>query len=129
MNFDVSGSEKEVLEYLWENPQGMGSRDILAYFNEHKKKDWKKQTLNTFLLRLAQKGLVKNEKEKAKRVYYAVYNESEYETKRAESVLDTFYSGSISKFVMALTGGEKIDAKTAEEIRKLLDGQTGGKDF
>jgi len=129
MNFDVSDSEKEVLEYLWENPQGMRSRDILAYFNENKNKDWKKQTLNTFLLRLTEKGLVMIEKEDKKRIYRAAYNKAEYETKKAEKVLDTFYGGSVSKFVMALTGGERLDTKTAEEIRKLLDEQTGGKNF
>lgn len=120
MNFDVSGSEKEVLEYLWKNPQGMRSRDILAYFNENKNKDWKKQTLNTFLLRLTEKGLVTNEKIDKKRFYRAACNEAEYETKKAEKVLDTLYDGSVSKFVMALSGGDKIDKKTAEEIRKLL---------
>ena len=55
MTFDVSGSEREILEYLWENPQGMKSRDMLEYFNTNKDKDWKKQTLNTFLLRLKDK--------------------------------------------------------------------------
>ena len=81
MNFDISGSEKEVLEYLWENPQGMRSRDILSYFNENKNKDWKKQTLNTFLLRLTEKGLVMIENDDKKRIYRAAYNEAVYEIK------------------------------------------------
>ena len=34
LNFDVSETEKEILEYLWENPQGVLSREMLEYFNE-----------------------------------------------------------------------------------------------
>ncbi len=120
MTFDVSGSEREILEYLWENPQGMKSRDMLEYFNTNKGKDWKKQTLNTFLLRLKDKGLISNEKINGKKIYHAVYNETEYETKKAEKVLDVFYGGSVSNFIMALSGGEKIDEKMAQELRALL---------
>lgn len=120
MTFDVSGSEREILEYLWENPQGMKSRDMLEYFNTNKDKDWKKQTLNTFLLRLADKGLISNEKVNGKKIYRAVYNEAEYETKKAEKVLDVFYGGSVSNFIMALSGGEKIDEKMAQELKALL---------
>lgn len=122
LNFDVSETEREILEYLWENPQGVLSREILDYFNEVKQKDWKKQTLNTFLLRLAEKGLIEGKAQGAKKVYYAAYDAKEYEAKKAESILENSYGGSVRNFVMALTGGEKIDKAMADDLRKMLEG-------
>ena len=122
LNFDVSETEREILEYLWENPQGVLSREMLEYFNEVKKKEWKKQTLNTFLLRLAEKGLIEGKAQGAKKIYQAVYDTKEYEAKKAESILENNYGGSVRNFVMALTGGEKIDKAMADDLRKMLEG-------
>lgn len=122
LNFDVSETEKEILEYLWENPQGVLSREMLEYFNEKKQKDWKKQTLNTFLLRLAEKGLIEGKAQGVKKIYQAVYDAKEYEAKKAESILENNYGGSVRNFVMALTGGEKIDKAMADDLRKMLEG-------
>lgn len=122
LNFDVSETEREILEYLWENPQGVLSREMLEYFNEVKKKEWKKQTLNTFLLRLAEKGLIRGKAQGVKKIYQAVYDIKEYEAKKAESILENNYGGSVRNFVMALTGGEKIDKAMADDLRKMLEG-------
>lgn len=122
LNFDVSETEREILEYLWENPQGVLSREMLEYFNEVKKKEWKKQTLNTFLLRLAEKGLIEGKAQGVKKIYQAVYDIKEYEAKKAESILENNYGGSVRNFVMALTGGEKIDKAMADDLRKMLEG-------
>ena len=121
LNFDVSETEREILEYLWENPQGVLSREMLEYFNEVKKKEWKKQTLNTFLLRLAEKGLIEGKAQGVKKIYQAVYDIKEYEAKKAESILENNYGGSVRNFVMALTGGEKIDKAMADDLRKMLE--------
>ena len=121
LSFDVSETEKEILEYLWENPQGVLSREMLDYFNEVKQKDWKKQTLNTFLLRLAEKGLIEGKAQGVKKIYRTVYDAKEYEAKKAESILHNNYGGSVRNFVMALTGGEKIDKAMADDLRKMLE--------
>lgn len=118
--FDVSETEKEILEYLWENPAGAKFREIMDYFNENKEKNWKKQTVNTFLLRLKDKGLIEGESEGTKTVYHVVCSKEVYEMKKAESILENYYGGSVANFVMALTGGEKINKEVGDELRKLL---------
>ena len=54
--YDLTKSEEEIMELLWEMDQKMSSKEILDYFNENCDKDWKKQTLNTFLAKLLQAG-------------------------------------------------------------------------
>lgn len=118
--FDVSETEKEILEYLWENPAGVKFREIMDYFNEIKEKNWKKQTVNTFLMRLKEKGLIEGESEGTRITYRAAYSKEGYEMKKAESILENYYDGSVANFVMALTGGEKLDKEVGDELRKLL---------
>ena len=43
----------------------------MKYFNEEEDKNWKKQTLNTFLSRLIDKGLLERKKEETKAYYVA----------------------------------------------------------
>lgn len=67
MSSHLSKTEYEIMEYFW----GMGDKytfgELMKYFNENLDKNWKKQTLNTFLSRLIEKGLLKKEKEGTRR--------------------------------------------------------------
>ena len=56
--YNLSVSEKEIMDLLWEHGE-MSSKEILHYFNTEKNKDWKKQTLNTFIARLLKKEVLK----------------------------------------------------------------------
>ena len=66
MSSHLSKTEYEIMEYFW----GMGDKytfgELMKYFNENLDKNWKKQTLNTFLSRLIEKGLLKKEKSEYK---------------------------------------------------------------
>ena len=57
----------EIMEFLWDTNKKLSASEILKYFNDNKSKNWKKQTLNTFLVKLIEKGslqydMVKNKK-------------------------------------------------------------------
>ena len=56
--YSISDAEREVLEMLWKQEGGVKQSQLLAMF-EKEGKEWKRQTLNTFLARLEEKGLVK----------------------------------------------------------------------
>ena len=66
MSSHLSKTEYEIMEYFW----GMGDKytfgELMKYFNENLDKNWKKQTLNTFLSRLIEKGLLKKRKRRNK---------------------------------------------------------------
>ena len=64
MSSHLSKTEYEIMEYFW----GMGDKytfgELMKYFNENLDKNWKKQTLNTFLSRLIEKGLLRRNKDR-----------------------------------------------------------------
>lgn len=119
--YDLTRSEEEIMELLWEMDQKMSSKEILDYFNENCDKDWKKQTLNTFLTKLLQAGFIERISKDRKYLYAPLVTRREYKQKGAERFIRESYRGSFMNFVSALSGGEMISREEAEEIRKLLE--------
>lgn len=119
--FNVSSTEMEILQWLWKEDRKITSREILDYFNGNTGKNWKKQTLNTFLSRLLKKGLLETESIGNKFLYYPALSKQDYEQCKARDLLEKLYSGSIRNFVAALSGGERLNKKESDEIRELLD--------
>ena len=119
--YNLTKSEEEIMELLWETDRKMSSKEILDHFNEHCGKDWKKQTLNTFLAKLLQAGFIDRISKDRKYLYVPLITRMEYKQKGAERFIRDSYSGSFMKFVSALSGGEMISKEEAEEIRKRLE--------
>lgn len=119
--FNVSSTEMEILQWLWEEDRKITSREIMDYFNGSVGKTWKKQTLNTFLSRLLKKGLLETESIGNKFLYYPALSRQDYEQCKARDFLEKLYSGSIRNFVAALSGGERLNKKESDEIREFLD--------
>ncbi len=119
--YNLTKSEEEIMELLWETDRKMSSKEILDHFNEHCGKDWKKQTLNTFLAKLLQAGFIDRISKDRKYLYVPLITRMDYKQKGAERFIRDSYSGSFMNFVSALSGGEMISKEEAEEIRKLLE--------
>lgn len=111
--YNISETEKEVLEKLWEYPEGIKQSVLLNVFLGGGK-EWKRQTLNTHLSRLEEKGLVKRQN----RIVYFVYDKKEYYNLMMKEAIDHMYDGKISNFVAAFMSEKKI---TEEDTIELLD--------
>ena len=108
MNSHLSKTEYRIMEYFWSTGG--------------KYKNWKKQTLNTFLSRLIDKGLLERKKEETKAYYGAALTKAEFKQRKAKAILEECYEGKISHFIAALTGNNaitKVDEK--ELIAHILD--------
>lgn len=116
----VSESENIIMEYLWKQTEGKYFHEIMEYLAENSDKSWKKQTVNTFLLRLTGKGLLTFEDTKKGKMYFPVISYQKFRQGEAKAFLDKFSGGSVSLFLSALSGGKKIDEKISKELRDLL---------
>ena len=102
----MSRSEALIMDYLWEEgTNGKMFSEFMAYLSNNTEKVWAKQTVNTFLRRLIDKGLIRTEMRGRKKVYYAALTIPEYEKVRTRYLLDELYEGSVIRFLSALTGG------------------------
>ncbi|MCM1268430.1 MAG: BlaI/MecI/CopY family transcriptional regulator [Bacteroidales bacterium] len=114
--WDASDAELEVLEKLWDQEEGIKQSQLLALF-EADGKEWKRQTLNTFLARLEEKGLVTRKR----RIVSTTYSRDEYHYKKAKAVIDEMYEGKLSHFMAAFVKENTIDESEAEELIRIIE--------
>lgn len=120
---ELSETEKEIMEYLWETEkQGkiLCFAEILSYFNEDKQKNWKKQTLSVYLARLIDKDMVVSKK-KGRTYEYSPFSRENYEKRKAKGIINTQFSGSMEKFLLAFYHGSPISKKEKEDLKLWLD--------
>lgn len=115
-NYGMSDAEQEVMEKLWDQKMCMKQSQLLALF-ESDGKDWKRQTLNTFLSRLEEKGLVRREN----RMVEATCSREEYNYLQVKAAIDSMYGGRLSNFVAAFTQENGIDEEEAEALTRILE--------
>ena len=114
-NYRVSDSEMEVMKMLWRQKEGIKQSQLLDLFTKEGK-EWKRQTLNTFLSRLETKGLVIRERGLVR----AAVEEEEYNFSQAQNAIDNMYSGKLSNFVAAFIRRNDVNKEDLEELNVYL---------
>ena len=111
MKQDITPAEQAIMNVLWESKHWITINELIEYF-EHLGKEWKRQTVNTYLTRLIEKGLVV----KNGRKYIYAYTKEEYEAQKASEVLNALYGGSLKKFVAALSDSHSLKSEDIKEF-------------
>ena len=119
-NFGLSYTEKEIMELLWQSGEPLSFREILDYANDTWKKNWKKQTLNTYLLNMQKAGLIGSERGKVYQVYFPLLTREEHIHNWTKKMVAECYGNSFTRFVAAFIGDGKLSEEEADELRKLL---------
>ncbi|MCI8923481.1 MAG: BlaI/MecI/CopY family transcriptional regulator [Lachnospiraceae bacterium] len=114
-NYRVSDSEMEVMKMLWRQKEGIKQSQLLDLFTKEGK-EWKRQTLNTFLSRLETKGLVIRERGLVR----AAVEEEEYNFSQAQNAIDNMYGGKLSNFVAAFIRRNAVNKEDLEELNVYL---------
>ena len=112
----MSEAERDVMEVLWTFPEGVNQSVLLKAVNESGK-DWKRQTLNTFITKLMEKGLVNREN----RYVTAAMDKQAYGNWQIEEVVKEVYDGKISAFMLAFAKDQKLTKEDKEELEKILE--------
>ena len=113
--YHISDAEREVLEMIWKQGEPVKQSSLLLLLEENGK-EWKRQTLNTFLTRLEEKGFVVREARKV----WAAYTEEEFKQLQMKESIDQLYHGRLSELVLAFTKQDALSKEDAEEIMELM---------
>ncbi len=120
MKTQLSQTEREIMEYFWDAEGEHDFASLMKYFNEEGGKEWKKQTLNTFLSRLLDKGLLERRMEGRKAYYRYRLDRKQYEQEKAKEVLENGYDGKLSHFIAALTGSSHVTEDDEQELLNYI---------
>lgn len=114
--YKITAAEREVVEVLWEYTEPVQTRELLDRMKE-KGKDWKRQTLNTLLFRLEEKGVIVR-----RRAYvWSVLSKEELLKKQTEGILNDFYDGELKNFCVALIGKTTLNEEEVDKLNALID--------
>lgn len=116
-------AELEVMKALWESGPDTSRSELegaLAPFS------WATNTINTYLVRLADKGFVSVRRERRTNLYTPRVSREEYQAFDSQAVVSRLY-GTPRNFLAALAR-EGLDRRDLDELRSLLDELDGGAD-
>ena len=112
----MSATDFYILKYLWSRETPATFSEIMTHFNEEEKKEWKKQTVNTFLTRLAQKGFLNIDKSGKRAIYIPSVSKKKYYEDYAQQIIEDSYEGSLKNFICAFTENHKLTSNEKEEL-------------
>ena len=112
----MSATEFYILKYLWSRETPATFSEIMNNINEEEKKEWKKQTVNTFLTRLAQKGFLNIDKSGKRAIYIPSVSKKKYYEDYAQQIIEDSYEGSLKNFICAFTENHKLTSNEKEEL-------------
>lgn len=118
---ELTAAETIVMKSIWDAETELPLSGIMAYIEEHFRKDWKSQTVSTFLSKLVQKEFIRMKREGRKITYEVLVTEEEYKAAQSEKFVSFWNGGSVSEFLTAFYKDKKITKEEIEELRRVID--------
>lgn len=124
----LSETEMEVMQVIWASGRPITSSELLDIFARNKGKEWKGQTMATFLARLVEKGVLISTKQQGRtNIYEPLMSPEEYRRQEAKSLLETLYEGSVKNFLTTLYDGKELTKDEISELRRWFAEKAGEK--
>lgn len=101
--------EQLVMKTVWDAAEELGLMDITQRVNDKYHKDWKPQTVSTFLARLGAKGYLVNYRQGRVFFYRVLVPMEEYRAQLTHDYVDFWYRGNIDEFIDCCRGKDRID--------------------
>lgn len=113
----LSETELELMTAIWSCTPPVTSTELLNMFTQ-KGRDWKGQTMSTFLSRLVEKGALAATRQGRTNRYVPLISPEDYKLLETQHVLDGLYQGSVKNLIAAMYDGNKISGDDLDELKK-----------
>lgn len=118
--YGLSETEYELMDFFWNADEPQSFKQILEYFNNEKGKNWKKQTLSSFLKILLDKELIGNAGSGKKYLYYALHTREQHTHQWIRGLVRSSFDNSMKQFLTAFSGGEQLSEQDVQDLRDCL---------
>ena len=112
--YQMTETEYKFAELIWEE-EPIGSGELVKQCAE--KFGWKKSTTYTFIKKLCENGIFKNENA----IVSSVLNKEEYHRAQGEAFVEKAYGGSLPKMIAAFIQSKKLSAAQIAEIEAMIE--------
>lgn len=111
-----------VMKVIWESGEVMSVQEITSRINLKYKKDWKLQTVSTFLSRAVRKGYLEMKRNGRSFDYYPLVSEEEYGRREIVKCVDSWGGGRFGNLIASFAETGKLSEEEKTHIRRMLDG-------
>lgn len=111
-----------VMKVIWESDEVMSIQEITSRINLKYKKDWKLQTVSTFLGRAVKKGYLEMKRNGRSFDYYPLVTEEEYGRREIVKCVEDWGSGKLGNLIASFAETRRLSQEEKDHIRRMLDG-------
>ncbi len=119
---DLTSAETIVMKTIWDADHEMSLSEIVRRANEAYDKDWKPQTVSTYLTKLVQKEFVRMHREGRFFFYEVLVQEEDYRSEQANKFIKFWDEGSVIHFLESYYKGKTLAQGEKDELKKVIDG-------
>lgn len=119
----LTDCEELVMKTVWDAEKELGLTDIAKRVNEAGHKNWKPQTVSTFLARLVRKGYLEHYRQGRVFFYRILIPKRTYVGRRTNIFIELWCQGNASVLLAALMESRALRTEEKEEIRRLVSEQ------
>lgn len=120
----ISDSELELMRIIWCKGGCSLFAEIMTQVEE-KNKNWKANTVLTFLSRLVEKGMLMTHKKGRLNEYVSLISENDYMAEQTKTFLNKVYNGNIQNLFSTLVQQDCITSDDFQELQKFWNGGKG----
>lgn len=118
---EITECEKVVMKCVWDSEEDLSMQEITAQVNSLYDKNWKTQTVSTFLARLVRKDYLKMYRKGRCFYYQALVEREEYKDDVLKDYIQFWNGGNMSAFVCGLFNKSFMSQSDKEELKKKID--------
>lgn len=121
-NYGLTNTELLIMELLWKEARPMSFREIMDVAKKEWKKEWKAQTLNTFLNGLQKIKMIRAERSLASsyNVYYASVTREQHIHQWTKVLVEVCYDNSLVYLAKAYIGEGQFSEQEKKELKEFF---------
>lgn len=116
----LTESEKITMKCVWDLGEGARLAHIMEVANNRYKKNWKPQTVSTFLGKLVRKGFLEQYRDGRYFYYHILVSRHDYRCRMLRDDLDFWDDGDVDEFVSELMDKKTFSIAQRTEILKMV---------
>ena len=111
------------MKSIWEMGDGKTLQEIVNYTNVHSDKEWKPQTVSTYLAKLVKKRYLTSRQAGIGRTheYEALLTEEAYQKNQVKELYEFWGKGQMNKTLTAFFSENGMEEESVELVKKLVD--------
>jgi len=118
---NLTDCEQLVMKTVWDSEEELSLMEVMQRVNDKYHKEWKPQTVSTFLARLVRKGYLRHYRQGRVFFYQILVPLEEYKGQLTNDYVTFWNHDNADEFLCALTNERPLRQDELERIQKMID--------